>query len=291
MAVLESEQLQIAEGILRQFLPESLKVYGCLFNINRGKPHNIEVIADSWPAFKVILCRPKRQGVLDREGDFNIHSIFSRDKESLGKLLQRPGVIDWSRFSLLAGVDLKHLDVVKDLALSRNVPARTQTVVYVMTLEDSSQLRQLPEHSDAGCRLARLSPSHAELVNANWSFGGDRNSYNSVLNYISHNPSLCVLDERGKPISWILMYQHCALGLLYTLPDHRRQGHAKLLVTEMSRQLLEQGYPVYCFVEEENQISYQLFTSLGFRHKPDYRAVWFQLSLRQQAGSSGAPAL
>ncbi len=101
--------------------------------------------------------------------------------------------------------------------------------------------------SYAGLRLAPLSAAHAHLVNSTWKYGGDRNSYNSVLNYITHNPSLCVIEEGGtEPVSWLLVYQHAALGLLYTFPQHRRKGYAKLLVSVMAKNLLEQGHPVYC---------------------------------------------
>lgn len=65
------------------------------------------------------------------------------------------------------------------------------------------------------------------------------------------------------------------MGMLYTVPEHRGKGYAKALVTVMSKRLHSQGYPVYCFIEEENQLSYRLFTSLGFTEEPDYKAAWF----------------
>lgn len=151
----------------------------------------------------------------------------------------------------------------------------------VLLLQDEGQLRF--NESYAGLRLAPLSAAHAHLVNSTWKYGGDRNSYNSVLNYITHNPSLCVMEEGGRePVSWLLVYQHAALGLLYTFPHRRRRGYAELLVSVMAKDLLEQGHPVYCFVEEENNSSYKLFTSLGFQHSPDYRAVWFELNNPQE---------
>ncbi|XP_036398797.1 glycine N-acyltransferase-like protein 3 isoform X2 [Megalops cyprinoides] len=267
MFVLGKEELKLAENMLKGLFPESVKVYGCLFNINRGKPHNLEVIADSWPDFRVIICKQKQstQDSLDREGDFNIYSIYSKDKESLHKLLGA------------SGVDINHLDAVKELAVQNNTPTETVASMFVLMLEDASHLKD-PE-CDFTSRITPLTPSHAELVNSNWKYGGDACSYRSVLNYISNYPSLCVMDESGRPVSWLLLYPHCALGLLYTMPQHRRKGYAKQLITIMARHLLEQGHPVYCFVEEGNDMSYRLFTSLGFRHKPDYRAVWFQLNL------------
>ncbi|XP_073682351.1 glycine N-acyltransferase-like protein 3 [Garra rufa] len=280
MIILGTEELIQAESILKQSFPESIKVYGCIFNINRGKPHNLEVIADQWPEFTVIICKPKVQGTKDREGDFNIYSIYSKNKDSLKSFLNTPGVINKDAFTLLAGVDIRHLGAVQEFADQHGVPWKVKAVMNVLQLQDEGQLQFI--ESSAGLRVAPLSAAHAHLVNSTWKYGGDRNSYNSVLNYITHNPSLCVIEEGGtEPVSWLLVYQHAALGLLYTLPQHRRKGYAKLLVSMMAKNLLDRGHPVYCFVEKENDFSYKLFTSLGFQNSPDYRAVWFELNQRQ----------
>ncbi|XP_067287907.1 glycine N-acyltransferase-like protein 3 [Pseudorasbora parva] len=280
MIVLRTEELKQAESVLKQFFPESFKVYGCIFNINRGKPHNLQVIADQWPDFTVIVCKPKVQGANDREGDFNIYSIYSKSKASLRKILDTPGVINKDSFTLLTGIDIRHLEAAQEFADQHGLPWRKQTVMKVFQLQDESQLRFY--NSSAGLRVTPLSTAHAHLVNSTWKYGGDGNSYNSVLNYISHNPSLCVMEEGGtEPVSWLLVYQHAALGLLYTLPQHRRKGHGRSLVSLIAKLLLERGHPVYCFVEEDNNTSCKLFTSLGFQHSPDYRAVWFELNTRE----------
>ncbi|XP_018606337.1 glycine N-acyltransferase-like protein 3 isoform X2 [Scleropages formosus] len=276
MHLLTEEELKVAEKAVKGLFPESVKVYGCLFNMNRGKPHNFDVIADSWPDFRVIICKQKAQRSLDREGDFNIYNIYSKDKESLKKMLSVPSVINWNTFTLLAGVDINHLDAVKELCIFHNVRGETEGIVYLLLLEDASHLKD-PE-CIAECNIVPLTADHAELVNSNWKYGRNAMSYNSVKNYITNFPSWCVLDKSGKPVSWILMYQHGAMGLLYTVPEHRRKGYAKLLISIMAKHLLEQGYPVYCFVDEGNEASYRLFTSMGFRHKPDYHTVWFQIN-------------
>ncbi|KAK6328391.1 hypothetical protein J4Q44_G00003690 [Coregonus suidteri] len=100
-----------------------------------------------------------------------------------------------------------------------------------------------------------------------------------IRNMIRHYPSCCVLDaESQQPIAWVLIYPSCAMGMLYTLQEHRGQGLAKALVSSMSRRLYAQGYPVYCFIEEENTLSYSLFTNLGFTEDPQYRAAWFDFN-------------
>uniref|UniRef100_A0AAY4A3X1 Glycine N-acyltransferase-like protein n=1 Tax=Denticeps clupeoides TaxID=299321 RepID=A0AAY4A3X1_9TELE len=243
MIVLGEDELQQAEKALAPLSPAAVKVYGCLFSINRGKALNLEVVADSWPDFSVLVCKPKVQ-VRFKHLTHTPH-IPNRHTDNAARYTEVPYIYS---------VDINHLDAVTDLAAQHGVPARTQCVMHLLPLFS------VPED-----RIRPLQAEHAALVNSTWKYGGDHNSYNSVLGYISNHPSLCVMDEGGGgPLSWVLVYHHLALGLLYTLPQHRRKGYAKTLVSRMAGRLLELGYPVYCFVEEGNSASYGLFTSLGF---------------------------
>lgn len=95
-----------------------------------------------------------------------------------------------------------------------------------------------------------------------------------IRNIITSFPSCCVLDAEAKPVSWILTHEYGALGMLHTLPEHRRKGYAKVLISTMAKRFHAQGYPVYCFVEEENVVSYSLLKSLGFTEDPSYRLTF-----------------
>lgn len=68
------------------------------------------------------------------------------------------------------------------------------------------------------------------------------------------------------------------MGLLYTLPEHRGKGYAKVLISTMARQLSAEGFPVYCFIEEDNTLSYKVFTNLGFIEDHTYRAAWLEFN-------------
>ncbi|KAM4603705.1 glycine N-acyltransferase-like protein 3 isoform 2-T2 [Polymixia lowei] len=243
MYVLDIEEMKTAQEVLKKAFPHSIK------------------------------------GSADREGDHNIHSLFSRDQQGLRQLLSAPGLFSWETYSLLAGVDLNHIDAVKELATLNEVPSKVQCVMHVMMLTDISQLNT-PKSRPVGT-LRSLTSDDAELVNKSWKHGGNRNSLNSVQSYISNQPSLCVTAEgEQSPASWLLVYNHCALGLLYTQPQHRNRGYGKLLVSTMARTLLQEGYPVYCFVEEGNDASFRMFRSLGFTEEPTYRSVWFEVNSR-----------
>ncbi|KAI7805825.1 glycine-N-acyltransferase-like protein 3 isoform X1 [Triplophysa rosa] len=297
MRILNSDELKHAEITLYAHLPKSLKVYGFVFALNRGKPHTLEVVVDSWPVFTTIIVRPDPNN--GRAKDFMKKvTLYTTNEEVLKRMLTVENAIDWSTYFLVGGItflyltkvtlhinftfghfkfilgcDVRHAPMLKEIAASRDVLMKGYTLVHLMTLPEPNHV---PELSDLELKVSVLNESHADVVNKTWKFGGDEKGYQNILNLITHFPTCCITDENNQPVSWVLLYNYCALGILYTQPEHRGKGYAKALVTIMAKKLYSQGYPVYCFIEECNQLSYKLFESLGFTEDPSYRAAWYE---------------
>ncbi|KAM8851472.1 glycine N-acyltransferase-like protein 3 isoform 1-T4 [Synchiropus picturatus] len=288
---LNEEQLKLAENQLKKHLPLSQKVYGTLVMRNRVSSDPLDVIVDTWPDFRVIICRPQVIQVhsccscstvtavighqfglhaFQREDLFKDSLVFTTDSKALEELVRRNPVFDWTQF-LCLGTDLQDISLFKTLASEKKVPCSELAICHMMTLTD---VNKLPPVDSTGVRLASLTESHIQLVNQTWKFS-EPMAETMIRNMIRNFPSKCVLDERGQPISWILTYNSSAMGMLYTLPEHRGKGYAKILISTMARRLHSEGYPVYCSIEEKNLVSYRLFQKLGFTEDPEYRAVWY----------------
>ncbi|MED6290872.1 hypothetical protein CHARACLAT_017809 [Characodon lateralis] len=265
---LTEDQLKVAEIELQRYLPQSLKIYGFLVLRNRVKSDPYIVLVDRWPKFSVIICKPQYEQKTDL---FKDTMVFANDEAILMETIRKASVIDWSRY-LCLGISLPHMEIVKAGASERNVPNDKLAVCHMMTLDDASKL---PPVDCSGICLNSLDESHLDLVNQTWKFGKNQGAAGMIRNMVLNFPSCCVLDADGRPVSWILTYVSCALGMLYTLPEHRRKGYAKVLISSMAKRLSGQGYPVFCFIEEENIASYQLFKSMGFSEDPSYREAWY----------------
>ncbi|KAF4089982.1 hypothetical protein AMELA_G00044430 [Ameiurus melas] len=228
--------------------------------INRVEADPIDVLVDQWPDFNVLLIRPQRQEKADL---FEVISIFTKDETTLRNILVGTDVIDWKQYLYLS-VDLCHEEMLKFVAASRSVPMSKDHVCYMMKQQNPSNLatERFP------VQVTSLNESHVALVNSIWKFGMGEFSERYVRDMIMNFPSCCVLDSEGRLVSGILTCASCAMVMLYTMPEHRRKGYAKGLVTIMAKKLHSEGYPVYCFIEPENQLSYRLFTSLGFTAEP-----------------------
>ncbi|XP_010867717.1 glycine N-acyltransferase-like protein 3 [Esox lucius] len=272
MEQLNEERLKIAETQLKDLFPQSMQVYGYIFQKNRAKDDQVHVLVDRWPDFNVVICQPVNQG----ESHFIEMCVFTKDEAILRNILEETNMIEWSNFFCL-GTSLCHGEVVVAAAWERKVAGNKVAVCHMMTLQDPSRLP--PVDSIIESKISSLDETHADLVNKTWKFGMSESSLGKIRNMIRHYPSCCVLNaENQQPIAWILTYPSCAIGMLYTLPEHRGKGLARALVNSMSRRLYAEGFPVYCFIEEGNTMSHSLFTSLGFTEDPQYREAWFNFN-------------
>ncbi|KAI4884931.1 hypothetical protein NFI96_013224, partial [Prochilodus magdalenae] len=278
MKVLTRAELKLAEETLRRYLPRSQQVctgdgdtskveaYGFVMLINRVDADPIDVLVDHWPDFSVLLVKPIQQEETDL---YKGVCIFTKDDVSLKNTLLGTDVLDWTQYLCLS-IDLCHEEALNAVAAKKGVATTRMSMCHMMTLRDPADLPtdRLP------VRISSLQESHVTLVNSTWKFGSGEFSERMIRNMIQNYPSCCVLDSDAQPVAWILTYPYCAMGMLYTLPEHRRKGYAKALVSVIAKKLHSEGYPVYCFIEEENKLSYRLFSSLGFTEDPSYRTMW-----------------
>ncbi|KPP80040.1 hypothetical protein Z043_100343 [Scleropages formosus] len=115
------------------------------------------------------------------------------------------------------------------------------------------------------------------MVNATWTFGGDEQGFRNIKNLIERFPTCCIVDEKGQPVSWVLVCNYCTMGMLYTVPEHRGEGLRQAPHQHHVQEAPQSGL-VYCFIEEENQLFYRIFRNLGFTEDPAYRAAWFEFT-------------
>lgn len=118
-----------------------------------------------------------------------------------------------------------------------------------------------------------LDESHAELVDTHLPYGGNQDSLNHVTACIRHLPNHCVMDEMGRPMSWMLSDELCELRMAHTLQEYRRAGHLLALSLALIGRMSSLGLPVYCHVNQHNQAVVSAVTSLGFSACPGMEKI------------------
>lgn len=62
----------------------------------------------------------------------------------------------------------------------------------------------------------------------------------------------------GKPVCWCLMHHENSLGMLYTLPEHRRKGYALAVMVDICKKIVANGDCPYGYIVKGNVASEQL---------------------------------
>jgi hypothetical protein len=146
------------------------------------------------------------------------------------------------------------------------------------------RLQPLP--SDGRYELGELRPSDAQVVDDTWAYRSGH-SLGLVDHMIASYPNSCVrLRESGLAVCWVLEYPDGSIGMLHTLPEHRRLGLAKVCVQDLARKVLREGPEVFCFVTGGNDASRQLLSGLGF--EPSGQFVWMAFAEGEQAAAAAA---
>ncbi|KAM5271786.1 glycine N-acyltransferase-like protein 3 [Ctenodactylus gundi] len=263
-----SSKLLILEKILKSHFPESLKVYGAVMNINRGNPFKKEVVLDSWPNFKAIITRRQREAKTDNLDHYtNAYAVFYKDVSAFRQLLEERDVINWNQVFQIQGLQSELCDVSRDVANSKQLDVKLASFKAI----HFSPIPSLPDITfltRSSTQLTYLSVADADLLNRTWSRGGNEQCLRYIANLISCFPSVCVRDDKGKPISWAVTDQFATMCHGYTLPDHRRKGYSQLVSLTLARKLQSRGFPSQGNVLDDNIASISLLKSVHAEFLP-----------------------
>ncbi|NXS30252.1 GLYL3 protein, partial [Pomatostomus ruficeps] len=208
-------QLQRLEGILRKSLPLALPVFGAVLNINRGNPGQFEVLVDKWPDFGAVLARPSGEVAGGTQGTaeggdmvpWHMPVGFVGPWGHWGALWLYLGVL---------GAGLGYWACWKQ----GFAPA-------------------------PGVRVGSLNPSHVDLLNDTWPYGGNARSRRYLAEILERFPQVCLEDSSGQPVAWVLT-DHFGTGThSYTLPEHRRRGHMQVALTVAAQRARARGFPTF----------------------------------------------
>ncbi|XP_069326154.1 glycine N-acyltransferase-like protein 2 [Eulemur rufifrons] len=278
----ESEKLQILYESLEKNIPESLKVYGTIFNIRNKNPFNMEVLVDAWPDYQMVITRPRREEMEDDLDHYtNTYHIFTKAPDNLEEILACPQVIDWEQTFQIQGCQESVDQAIRKVAASKSVQVdyintmlfTLQTLVKGKTSsDDKMELMELfkmhkvdEDNKERNFPGIFLDASHAGLINEQWHFGKNERSLKYIERCLQNFPGFGVLDPEGQPISWLVMEQSCELRMGYTVPKYRGQGNMRQIGYSLTEYLYQKKVPFYLHVAGDKEKVQQTLRSFGFK--------------------------
>ncbi|KAK9410380.1 glycine N-acyltransferase-like 3 [Crotalus adamanteus] len=238
-------KLRLLEGMLRKSLPQTLVVHGAVMNINRGNPIGHEVILDSWPEFKVVLTRPRKEIATDPSDQYaNAYAAFYQDLDAYRRLVKDTDAVNWAHTFHLFGTQEGIPEATQDAAAAKQ---KELSVVphFLYELSDPNKLHT--GRLEPGFRLSSLNSSNVDLVNENWAYGGNEQSRRYLAKMIQHFPSL--LTRRhfsgtcGAPSTWPAMLILTCSSKLQLLESVLRKGLPETLLVCGAVMHINRGNP------------------------------------------------
>ncbi len=146
---------------------------------------------------------------------------------------------------------------------------RAQNYNYQKTDVEPCSIFYYPENKyttvskpDSTLVFTPLRAQDAELVNTTWKYG-DADTLPFVKHLIETKITVGLFHEQ-KLVSWGLCQEYDAIGMMYTLEEHRRKGYARQVVLKMMELLLEKNIQPFGYITQENEASRNMFKRIGF---------------------------
>ncbi|EDW88437.1 uncharacterized protein LOC6527637 [Drosophila yakuba] len=204
--------------------------------------------------------------------DGKAYIYFNTIKGSLADLEKLLCSLNLNVFHLICGYEerLKPLVEAYWLHLGQDVTKLEHQGAIVYHLPSCGVPSWKPS-VNTSCKVAYLTPKHAELVDKHWAYRS-ADSMTLISGFMEYNLTAGVFDIQGEPLAWCLRSPHGSLSNLHVLSSHRRKGLGSLAVRFMAHEIKSRGSEVLATVVPENEGSQKMFQKLGF--KPISKLYW-----------------
>uniref|UniRef100_A0A673TJA4 Glycine N-acyltransferase-like protein n=1 Tax=Suricata suricatta TaxID=37032 RepID=A0A673TJA4_SURSU len=238
-------------------------VYGAIFNIKNKNPFNMEVLVDAWPDYQIVITRPQREEMKDDLDHYtNTYQIFTKAPDKLEEVLACPQVINWDQAFQIQGCQENLREAIRKISASKSVQ-----VDYVKTVLITKQMPMEPNDDQESFQNIFLDPSHAGLVNEQWTFGKNDRSLKYIERCLQNFPGFGVLGPEGYLISWVVMEQSCEMRMGYTVPKYRNHGYMKKMSVHIMKYFIQKKMPFYFHVSEHEKY-HQALSDMKFKVAP-----------------------
>ena len=97
-------------------------------------------------------------------------------------------------------------------------------------------------------RLQPLDVRHWQLVSDGTHYHA---TYEDIAECLQNRISSAVYVD-GEPVCWCLMHRENSLGMLYTMPEHRRKGYALAVMVDICKKIVANGEVPYGYIVKGN---------------------------------------
>lgn len=253
------------EKRLKNDMPFSVSAYYLVRQLIKGSLTNRLVWVDSWPVYSVVVVsddQHKRAGI-------QRVCCFCRDTNStsaLDTILQHVAKLVSNNLFLFG----LRSEVLDQLLSYRSKAYRhydgNDAVVMHLPKENISQI-PIPD----GLTVTTLKQKHVEIVVQEWPYSGTFSDCKEwVSDMIKQFPSVCIENEQGDPVAWILQQDYGCIGMLHVVSEYRRAKLGSAVTLLLMEKLHKAGDYTSSSINVENKTSIAFHERINFKFVNDF---------------------
>ncbi|KAL9989641.1 hypothetical protein ACROYT_G004208 [Oculina patagonica] len=259
---------ELVETLMKE-IPRSLMILGCLQQMARSeKVMSGHVYVSQWPNPDIVVFQ--NTALKEYLVPFPVVIFASCSTEKLKMTLEKSHLktLFTSKSGIVGDPRCSDIAIEKVQLNCCEVQVNVAATPHFCALTDGSNL--VKHECPPGYYIAPLKSQDSRLVDRMWKFGGWPRSLERLENLITYSLTAGVYCQgTNELVSWAFVAEYGSIGILHTVESHRRRGLAKAVIYHLAITLLNQGKTVFNVIEEENEISRQLFCKMGFTIFPD----------------------
>uniref|UniRef100_K1R0V7 Glycine N-acyltransferase-like protein n=1 Tax=Magallana gigas TaxID=29159 RepID=K1R0V7_MAGGI len=214
------------------------QAYYIVTQLIKGSLTNRSVWVDSWPTYSVVV-------VSDNQDDF---IVLTHDEHCSSQEGLRSGVLD----QLLSYRSAAYRNCVS-------------WDVRNFSVKDAFK-SSIPE----GFMVTTLKQEHVETVVQEWPYSGTFSDCKEwICDMMKQFPSVCIENEHGKPIAWVLQQDYGYIGMLHVVPEYRRAKLGSARAATVKRRFTGNADPVLARITVTVFLSFPRYTIAVFDRGKD----------------------
>lgn len=123
-----------------------------------------------------------------------------------------------------------------------------------------------------GFMVTTLKQEHVETVVQEWPYSGTFSDCKEwICDMIKQFPSVCIENEHGKPIAWVLQQDYGYIGMLHVVPEYRRAKLGSAVTMLLMEKLHIEGNYICSSISVENKTSIAFHERTKFNYVDDFK--------------------
>ncbi|XP_054267110.1 uncharacterized protein LOC128989548 [Macrosteles quadrilineatus] len=193
------------------------------------------------------------------------HCLDEVSCKSIHKAIKHTNVLHWDQLLIFEAIHERLVPGLQEIIQEKGLRVIKNDKCFQVWMPPT-RVRSLNESLPPQITLCSLDGNHTQQIHRYWGYSGPGTEV-IVRDSLTLNGGLGLrIGKNHSYVGWSVEQHYGGIGMLYVHPEYRRQGYAAALVKTMGKQAVLKGIDPFAIIEENNNMSRNLFEKLHFEH-------------------------